>query len=360
MTSSSDLWAFLSRSSFEAEDCSAMRIQRILDAFQTALDLMHQLIDECLEPVDLLREVKDPEKEVVVLPKAFANKGHSLFKVKVSRETPVLFRALFEAEDGELTLGEPITSDNDDEGEVTKDDNKKRGFSCSICEEEVFRNIDEFTRHFTSRHKKRRKSPTPVIKPKRPKPPIEVDIKRTPTTPKKRLNLKCHICDFSCRNRLDLESHARTEHPNSDTFKCDSCDFSTSEKKQLQSHVRYKHLLEFQCKLCEHRFAYKNHLEVHMATHSTENTEMCHLCGKGFKCRKYLRKHLRFTHAEQNAYLCGHCGRSFKHQSSYETHIKSKHAEQKLQQEPQLHQHVPDGPQRQQQHEDILPPLVMQ
>ena len=90
------------------------------------------------------------------------------------------------------------------------------------------------------------------------------------------------------------------------------------------SHRRKKHLLEYACQVCGRRFGYQTQLDTHMASHSTENVVMCHLCGKGFRCQKYLGKHLRFTHAQQNGYLCGQCGRSFKHLSSYEAHMKVK------------------------------------
>ncbi len=65
--------------------------------------------------------------------------------------------------------------------------------------------------------------------------------------PRSRLFLHCHVCDFSCHNRLDLESHTRTQHPGVDPFKCERCEFTTDQKKYLLSHVRQKHLRAYRC-----------------------------------------------------------------------------------------------------------------
>ncbi len=64
---------------------------------------------------------------------------------------------------------------------------------------------------------------------------------------REKLKLQCHVCDFSCRNRLDLESHTKTQHPGVDPFKCDRCEFSAKKKKYLLAHVRQRHLRAFKC-----------------------------------------------------------------------------------------------------------------
>ncbi len=158
--------------------------------------------------------------------------------------------------------------------------------------------------------------------------------------PIKKSGVTCYVCKFSCHNYVLLEKHCRSEHPGIPPFKCRKCEFVADDRHKHRLHQRYNHKPAFKCDICDQRFdsqvregaqvpkespcanfhLLQELLNSHAQTHANENAVVCHLCGKGFSCGKYLRKHLRWGHPDRNAHTCEECGRSFMQKSSYETH----------------------------------------
>jgi len=72
---------------------------------------------------------------------------------------------------------------------------------------------------------------------------------------------------------------------------------------------------------CDRGFAHRNHLNTHMATHSTELTSVCYLCGDRFKCDKYLTKHLKKRHREHRGDIkCHLCPNKYFEAKKYFNH----------------------------------------
>ena len=95
------------------------------------------------------------------------------------------------------------------------------------------------------------------------------------------LEFQCSIC-FSRHFCTDTLRNHMYSHKNSQTSKvtkyfCDICDFSARDSKGLREHNDGVHLKNkrFQCHLCDHKTAYKSHLNTHIARiHSNENVSL--------------------------------------------------------------------------------------
>ncbi len=81
--------------------------------------------------------------------------------------------------------------------------------------------------------------------------------------------LTCHVCDFFCYSRMDLESHTKTQHPGVDPFKCDLCEFTGSKKRFLLAHIVSRHpsFSPYECEICGKKFTRKLFMDKHVQKH---------------------------------------------------------------------------------------------
>ena len=97
------------------------------------------------------------------------------------------------------------------------------------------------------------------------------------------------------------EVHRLTEeNPSSlKKFKCDSCNEYFSFRNSLVKHYTSRHTSTvFRCTVCADVFKRKDSLGRHMnSLHKTQTNEhMCKVCGKGFKYKYNVLKHIRDHH----------------------------------------------------------------
>lgn len=57
-----------------------------------------------------------------------------------------------------------------------------------------------------------------------------------------------------------------------------------------------------------------------------KNRLMCDLCGKTFKMKHELARHVRYTHSDAHNYKCNLCERAFKAPSTLKRHIQTFHS----------------------------------
>ncbi|XP_037653680.1 zinc finger protein 782-like [Choloepus didactylus] len=75
----------------------------------------------------------------------------------------------------------------------------------------------------------------------------------------------------------------------------------------------------YKCDECGKHFKLKSYLGKHLKNHTMEKPYECNQCGKAFRENSVLRSHQR-THTGEKPYNCNHCGQSFGQYSSVKRH----------------------------------------
>ncbi|XP_041792340.1 zinc finger protein 436-like [Chelmon rostratus] len=100
-------------------------------------------------------------------------------------------------------------------------------------------------------------------------------------------------------------------HTDKTSLKCDTCGKAFKFKSKLQRHLSV-HTGEkpYLCKFCGQTFGYMSVLKTHIRIHTGEKPYSCKTCGKGFTRSSALKVHMRM-HTGEKPYLCKTCGKRF-------------------------------------------------
>ena len=94
-------------------------------------------------------------------------------------------------------------------------------------------------------------------------------------------------------------------------FICDVCGKSFKRKSHLTRHVRSHGALEHMCKSCPKTFRTNAYLSEHVKTHETKNTSYkCKLCEATFLTKGGVKKHEKTKH-EEKTHICKYCNSKF-------------------------------------------------
>lgn len=148
-------------------------------------------------------------------------------------------------------------------------------------------------------------------------------------------------CGAQFRHDSTLTMHIRTRHDHLKPFTCDGC----SKKFGRMSHLR-KHQRNVcgrsglrgaiaQCKYCDATFTKKVDLKGHFNVCEKKPDRVdkdglnpsqypCETCGKEFS-RVYDFKRHQLSHSDEKPYGCPQCGKTFKERSSLNKHVKRMH-----------------------------------
>ncbi|XP_035713759.1 zinc finger protein 708 [Folsomia candida] len=139
--------------------------------------------------------------------------------------------------------------------------------------------------------------------------------------------VKCEICGKISKNPPSLSSHMALLHTDRERPSCKICHRVFFSAQRLQSHIDTFHSTRerprFQCEYpgCEITYLSKGSLRQHVKTEHAENPVRfpCSLCGKEFKTRAELGRHIP-THTTEKPYNCSTCGSSFSRMENMKRH----------------------------------------
>ena len=129
----------------------------------------------------------------------------------------------------------------------------------------------------------------------------------------------CEVCLKSFKRRPDLVQHMKTH---SERHKCLECGKGFKCKGALSRHLRV-HTGEctYTCSVCEQSFNRRNNLKTHMKIHLKETPLKCQKCEKNFALKCHLKEHLRL-HAYEG-FICPICHKTFSTRNTLSHHVRT-------------------------------------
>jgi predicted transcriptional regulator len=141
----------------------------------------------------------------------------------------------------------------------------------------------------------------------------------------------CFVCGKSV-SRSRYRSHMiRYHHTNRLRFGCDICGKSYKDKGGLAKHMRH-HTNEkrYKCQFCDLKFLEWGARRFHIRSkHMVEKPFHCHLCGKGFLSKAVMKAHIQGDHLNIT-WDCDKCEKTFTKKNNYQKHCKNVHGNSKL------------------------------
>ncbi|CAH1399500.1 unnamed protein product [Nezara viridula] len=114
-------------------------------------------------------------------------------------------------------------------------------------------------------------------------------------------------------------------------YTCSTCQRTYSNRQNLNRHVKYEcgKPPSFKCQFCHKGFTQNHALKVHVFK-STEEGHYCYSCGRKYKYKKHLNRHVRYECGKAPSFLCPHCPKGFSRKQSLTFHVFSKHKDFKM------------------------------
>ncbi|CAG0887433.1 unnamed protein product [Cyprideis torosa] len=126
--------------------------------------------------------------------------------------------------------------------------------------------------------------------------------------------VECEVCGKSVR-QFDLKSHMTTYHDPHCSLKCPECDKTLANKASLKRHRDFVHGdagSNFVCSHCGRKCWSQAMLRQHEESHSDLKRHVCDSCGKAFKYKDQLTRHVTLDHKGMNPYKCPKCGKVYR------------------------------------------------
>lgn len=145
-------------------------------------------------------------------------------------------------------------------------------------------------------------------------------IETTNDSPNPKLRRVCDAC-YACSKKTRDKEKTNVKQINC-RYLCSSCGKTFKVRTSLLKHLRY-HKTEnlLQCNYCAKSFLYTKTLDAHMVTHLGIKAFKCKICNARFTQRGSLNKH-QILHTNVKPYLCTVCSKSFAHKSIYKAHLR--------------------------------------
>ena len=103
---------------------------------------------------------------------------------------------------------------------------------------------------------------------------------------------------------------------------CLDCGSGFTSPQELEAHQRQIHGYVAFCAQCKKGFRSENGYLYHKRMH--DGGAVCTVCGKTTQSAAHLRRHM-LTHSEKHNFNCGECGKAFKHRFQLTKHLIAEH-----------------------------------
>ena len=146
----------------------------------------------------------------------------------------------------------------------------------------------------------------------------------------------CSQCGESFDNRCELKVHKKVHCKDYKKFakktpkklsgpqKCTLCDliFESFNKKHLHMFHVHDQGAAF-CDICGHKCWGNSHLRKHVEVHNESLSFECQHCGKGFKSKRNLERHIQVVHTSDSnkKFQCTQCGKGFTTTQNLQNHM---------------------------------------
>ncbi|XP_067625529.1 zinc finger protein weckle-like [Eurosta solidaginis] len=133
----------------------------------------------------------------------------------------------------------------------------------------------------------------------------------------------CDVCGATFFQNKLREQHIRSQHPGHEPNVCKICGKFFKGRPCLKKHLE-KHGEKFICAECGIQLSCRAALNSHKLVHSDLKRYKCDVCGRAFKRHKGLKYHL-IAHTGLKPYKCDFCEKTFSNGPSCRKHKKSMH-----------------------------------
>ncbi|KAL1129433.1 hypothetical protein AAG570_013959, partial [Ranatra chinensis] len=143
-------------------------------------------------------------------------------------------------------------------------------------------------------------------------------------------HFRCHVCDYAAKQKVQLITHFVSKHKEglARLFGCKRCGRSYKHRSSLSKHERYEcgGIKLFKCSFCHYSASQKIRLHCYMSL-LPAGREKCPRCGKGYKYRFNLYRHMRYECGGLRHFACLLCDYSAKRKATLQRHTFLKHNE---------------------------------
>lgn len=132
---------------------------------------------------------------------------------------------------------------------------------------------------------------------------------------------QCSYCQLWLTKKIELDQHTVIEHPEENNKQN-----NTLNKQDLKTNRSHE------CVMCNKTYAYQQWREHMRTVHGNVNL-ICDLCGKSFKCQKYLHRHRQNTHLDKQQlkevrkFTCIQCPKVFNYGDCLNKHVRNCHGQ---------------------------------
>lgn len=109
---------------------------------------------------------------------------------------------------------------------------------------------------------------------------------------------------------------------------CIGCGDNFPSKSEMQEHFDVKHRRDssgVSCETCDLPFSRMDHLKAHFIARHTGNQFNCDECGRSFRYKSALDRHVKVIHENQREHICSKCGKTFGSKYDLMKHYETSH-----------------------------------